>query len=192
MIMLRFILTVVLMAWPPFALAQQSETNCLQLQSEGSRFLKSLPGSWEGSAPFTPLGKLPYNIEFNKSGDDKVIGKSFTNGQAVHTWTFSLTGRNALTLDFHSTFGDSRAQNICVTKVDAEKGFYFSMGEPSRLSLWIKVAGSTWKSKILLSGKSHVTIEADRPVGPIANPGQTSIDAVLNPTETNAFVRRRW
>ena len=140
----------------------EAPNKCLTIEKSARQFLDKLPGKWIGAAPKTPLGKLPYNLEFKTISNNSVQGKSETNGQAIHTWTFQLSQNNKLILDFHSTFGNSHAKGLCVTQIDPKKGFLFSKGSPNSLKLWVgefsMSSNHFWQADILLRDQSHVTI----------------------------------
>eukprot|EP00439_Symbiodinium_sp_Y106_P053100 s2835_g7.t1 len=134
-------------------------------------FLQALPGSWEGFAVQTPLGRMPYNLDFRVLDDRSVKGVSPTNGVAVHTWSFKESqdkeGLPQLSLNFHSTFGNSFATGLVATSVDADKGMKFSGGQPEKLEVWVRLDSTlsqeTWQAEILLDGNPHVSISALRP-----------------------------
>ena len=134
-------------------------------------FLQALPGSWEGFAVQTPLGRMPYNLDFRVLDDRSVKGVSPTNGVAVHTWSFKESqdkeGLPQLSLNFHSTFGNSFATGLVATSVDADKGMKFSGGQPEKLEVWVRLGSTlsqeTWQAEILLDGNPHVSISALRP-----------------------------
>lgn len=139
---------------------------CVNLGTNSTQFLKSLVGKWQGTAIRTPLGKMPYHIEFKSLAKNVVKGKSNTNGQAIHTWIFRRSSDNTLSLDFHSTFGNSWAQGLCVTKVDPIKGLLFSGGKPMALKVWVKSTNNAsrniWQAEILLRDTPHVNITAQQ------------------------------
>ncbi|OJJ19863.1 hypothetical protein BKI52_15390 [marine bacterium AO1-C] len=139
---------------------------CVNLGTNGVQFLKSLVGKWQGTAISTPLGQMPYDLEFKSLAKNVVKGESNTNGQVIHTWIFRLSSDNTLSLDFHSTFGNSWAQGLCVTKVDPVKGLLFSDGKPVALKVWVKstsdASHNIWQAEILLRDMPHVDITAQR------------------------------
>lgn len=117
----------------------------------------------------TPLGAMPYTLAFERLDADTVRGRSDTNGQAVHTWVFRRSAAGALTLDFHTTFGDSHAKGLCVVRVDADKGLRFAGGRPSALQVWVRPASSArsaWEADVVLRDQPHVRIVAERAAGP--------------------------
>ncbi|MEM8690847.1 MAG: hypothetical protein AAGG57_03100 [Pseudomonadota bacterium] len=143
-----------------------AQSTCIRFSEENRQFLAPLNGSLRGSADPTPLGKMPYNIDFKKTSEIKTQGKSPTNGVAVHTWDFWYTDGGILMLDFHTTFGNSHAKGLCVTLTDAERGYLFS-GQPSvPLDIWIKVthrqSDFIFDASIYLHGKPHVAITSHR------------------------------
>ena len=133
---------------------------CVKMKTEQtSVFLESLTGKWQGHAIRTPIGKVSYDLRIKTLEKNKIKGTSYTNGQAIHTWIFELGSEDQLILDFHSTLGDSWAKGLCVTKLDKNKGYLFTNGEPSHLKVWVN---NTVKDKIqieiFLRDKPHVSI----------------------------------
>ncbi|MEL6347769.1 MAG: hypothetical protein AAFV53_31985 [Myxococcota bacterium] len=130
--------------------------------------MTQLPGRWHGTAILTPLGELPYDLDFQLLDDGSVRGVSRTNGRAMHTWRFRRTPSGALILDFHSTFGDSGASGLRATQFDPSRGIRFAGGRPAHLSLWIRTFDeggvAHWQAEIFLRDQPHVTIHATRPV----------------------------
>ena len=140
--------------------------DCIRFSEEARTFLAPLHGSWSGLADPTPLGRMPYDLDFSQVSVTKTQGKSPTNGVAVHTWDFWYTDGGKLMLDFHTTFGNSHAKGLCVTQIDTELGNLFS-GQPSGpLDVWIKVtqrqSDFVFDASIHLDGKPHVAITSRR------------------------------
>ena len=136
---------------------------CVKMEVESSVFLASLVGRWQGYAIRTPIGKISYDLNFRALETNKVNGTSYTNGLAIHTWIFEYGADGRLLLDFHSTFGDSWAENLCVTQVDEIKGYLFSNGKPSHLQVWINhPVQDKMQIEILLRDQPHVSIVTTR------------------------------
>ena len=130
-----------------------------KMEAKFSIFLSSLVGKWKGHAVRTPIGKISYNLNFKILEKNKIKGTSYTNGQAVHTWIFQSGIESQLTLDFHSTFGDSWARGLSVTEVDKDKGYLFSNGKPSHLKVWVNLTvEDEIQFEIFLWIKPHVSI----------------------------------
>ena len=156
------------------ALLHQSSINveppetvdCLRLKAEGTSFLTNLRGAWEGATTQSPIGQVPYEIEFENVERGIVRGRSYTNGAAIHTWSFRSGDRGLMVLDFHSTFGDSHAKDLCLTKTHDEKGYLFSGGVPEFLKVWTRISSvqdrQIWEADILLYDKPHVKILATK------------------------------
>lgn len=129
------------------------------MEAESSVFLESLTGKWQGYAIRTPIGKVSYDLNFKPLEKNKIKGTSYTNGQAIHTWVFESGKDGQLLLDFHSTFGDSWAKDLCVTQVDKVKGYLFSNGNPPQLKVWINHAiKDKIQIEIFLWDRPHVSI----------------------------------
>lgn len=144
----------------------RASTDCIRFSEEARTFLAPLHGSWSGIADPTPLGRLPYDMDFTQVSETKTQGKSPTNGVAVHTWDFWYSIDGKLMLDFHTTFGNSRAEGLCVRQTDGERGYLFS-GDPSvPLDIWIKViqrqSDLLFDASIHLNDRLHVTITSRR------------------------------
>ena len=143
-----------------------ASSDCIRFSEDARTFLAPLRGSWRGLADPTPLGRLPYDMNFNQVSETKTQGKSPTNGVAVHTWDFWYTDGGMLMLDFHTTFGNSRAEGLCVTQTDVERGYLFSGGPSVPLEIWIKVtqrqSDLTFDASIHLYDRPHVTITSRR------------------------------
>ena len=137
-------------------------------ESPEATFMADLPGQWSGTAILTPLGELPYDLDVQVLDDGSVQGTSTTNGRAIHTWLFRRHAPGALTLDFHTTFGDSGAEGLRSTQIDPVRGIRFSGGRPEHLSLWIRTFDdgqrAHWQAEIFLRDQPHVTIHATRPL----------------------------
>lgn len=144
----------------------RASSDCIRFPKEARTFLAPLHGSWRGLANPTPLGRMPYDMDFRQVSEIRAQGKSPTNGVAVHTWDFWYSDDGKLMLDFHTTFGNSHAKGLCVTQIGLERGYLFS-GDPSiPLNIWIKVtqrqSDLIFDASIYLHDRPHVTIKSRR------------------------------
>lgn len=147
------------------SVAHGRPAGCIDVKVAGAALLEALAGAWKGSAHRTPLGPVPYDIEFVKAGSQAVRGRSTTNGQAVHSWSLALAPDGTMGLDFHTTFGNSHAKGLCVTRRFADGGLLFSGGRPVHLQVRLHVASDDpdrLHARIALRGRPHVAITARR------------------------------
>lgn len=144
----------------------RASPDCIRFSEEARTFLAPLHGSWSGLADPTPLGRMPYDLDFSQVSETKTQGQSPTNGVAVHTWDFWYSDGGMLMLDFHTTFGNSRADGLCVTQTDVERGYLFSADPSGPLEIWTKVTQTQsdfiFEASIHLHGKPHVAITSRR------------------------------
>jgi hypothetical protein len=122
--------------------------------------LDRLTGAWIGRAVHTPVGQLPYNINFEKVTESCVAGVAH-NQASNHSWQFCAEPQN-LTLRFLSDFrGNETPIHFTATARDTEVISLFAATHPfMQLQVSIQV-DAVW-IKVIHHGELHVEIRLER------------------------------
>ena len=118
--------------------------------------LDTLPGSWDGAAIETPVGRVEYDINFKRCSDGALLGIADT-GASLHYWRFKET-QETLHLHFHSTFtGNPDSTLLLPSKV---KGNSLQLFAPKKdmLTLSFTLTESQIDIRVFHYGKPHVHI----------------------------------
>lgn len=124
-------------------------------------FLASLVGEWVGTATTTPVGPLPYDLDFSRRADGSVEGAA-NPGAAIHTWTFYRQGAH-LRLRFLSTFRGNRDPILLTAEGETDEGaMVFQAERPPFLRVQVKIGVAKATMQVLHHDRLHVEIHLSR------------------------------
>ena len=123
-------------------------------------FLHRLIGSWQGPAEQTPIGPVPYDIEFSRMDDGAVYGVAELD-VALHHWRFLIVDGH-LRFRFLSTFrGNKRPMWLYAESLTATAA-RFQGRDRDHLVVGVEPREQELKLDIFLHGKPHVSIRLKR------------------------------
>lgn len=130
------------------------------LDDPAEKFPGSLVGAWHGEAVQTPVGAVPYSIEFTKNTDGCISGTTDT-GRANHTWTFCKLDAH-LRLHFFTDFGGNETPiNFEMTSTEQGVRTFFAKTH-GFMQVLITVRENSGWIRIMHRGKLHVEIQLSR------------------------------
>ena len=122
--------------------------------------LTTLPGSWDGTAIETPVGKLDYAMNFHPCSEGVVAGVA-DPGAALHYWRFwQFDGE--LRLTFLTTFrGNQEPTQLVVNKIEASTVWFYAP-ELALLTVSVTLDEPYVDLRVFHHGKPHVYIRLTR------------------------------
>ncbi|MBT3048027.1 MAG: hypothetical protein G8D61_21440 [gamma proteobacterium symbiont of Ctena orbiculata] len=129
-------------------------------------FFDSISGAWQGEAVTTPVGTLPYDIDFKQRGPFRIYGEA-DPGAAIHHWDFYCES-GELRLRFLSTFGGNRDPLLLESIGITTEEIHFKAREPDFLEVKVRFGDRFSVFEVLHHGERHVLIELTR-----SRPNQT-------------------
>ncbi|MET0070519.1 MAG: hypothetical protein ABW096_10795 [Candidatus Thiodiazotropha sp.] len=123
-------------------------------------FFDSLSGAWQGEAVTTPVGTLPYDIDFKQRGPYWIYGEA-DPGAAIHHWDF-YCGNGELRLRFLTTFGGNRDPLLLESIGITTEEIHFKAREPDFLEVKVRFGDRFSVFEVLHHGERHVLIELTR------------------------------
>lgn len=123
-------------------------------------FLSELEGPWRGRAVHTPVGPIPYNVNFSKSGVECIRG-IVSNRLSQHTWAF-CNYNERLSLRFLTDFrgNDIPIHFAHMGETDGVHSFYTDSHPFMRLQAFVD-DDRGWIT-VMHHGKLHVEIHLSR------------------------------
>jgi hypothetical protein len=125
-------------------------------RSPGAAFLDKLLGSWNGRAVLTPVGALPYDLDFARTEGGAVAGTA-DPGAALHHWRFFMVN-GQLRLRFLSTFRGNTRPTWLYAEQASPAGAFFRGRDLAHLTVKIKWEANQLRIDIFLQDSPHVSI----------------------------------
>ncbi len=122
-------------------------------------FLERLLGSWRVSDMQTPIGSVPYDIEFSRMDDGAVYGVA-DPGAAFHHWRFLVVDGH-LRLRFLSTFRGNRRPFWLYAESLTETAARFRGRDLDHLAVRVEPGERALKLEIFLRDQPHVSIRLE-------------------------------
>jgi hypothetical protein len=123
--------------------------------------LAALLGHWSGRAVETPVGPLPYDVHFSRTGECAIAGAA-NPGAAIHNWTFYRDGER-LSLRFLSTFGGNTDPLVLTATEQAGSAVTFRSAKQNHVRVRLESSEAGVRISVTLRGKPHVEIRLRRP-----------------------------
>ena len=123
-------------------------------------FLRRLAGSWEGRAVQTPVGPIPYHLDFRWVSGSCVSGTADT-GNSRHTWKFCADG-GKLAVTFLSDFAGNETPIRFEPAVRDGKNIRLTAKTHGFMKILMTEAGDERRIQVIHHGELHVEIALKR------------------------------
>ncbi len=153
-------LLIAWLSWPSLAHAGYIDNGQALQPSEIQGFLSAVEGHWRGRAVDTPVGPLPYHIDFQRTDANAVKGAA-NPGAALHHWLFSAQGKT-LRLRFLTTFDGNTKPMFLTAATRTGNRFVFHAEHRDDLTVSVTPDPEAIDIEVLLRGDAHVLIKLRR------------------------------
>lgn len=153
-------LLIAWLSWTSLAHAGDVDGGQALQPSETKGFLSAVEGHWRGRAVVTPVGPLPYDIDFQHTAANTVKGAA-DPGAAIHHWLFSAQGET-LRLRFLTTFEGNTKPIFLTAATRAGNRFVFNAEHRVDLTVSVTPDPETIIIEVLLRGDAHILIKLRR------------------------------